>query len=771
LLRKGFLMGTQASSLSVDHPRRSSLLAAILGVAIVAAACAADPAVKKQHYLESGNQFFDKGQYAEAIVEYRNAIDIDATFGPARKRLAESYARTGNDRGAFGEFIRAADLLPTDVAVQLNAGNLLLAARKPEEALARAEAALKVQPQNIDALVLRGNALSGLSSFDEALKAIEQAIQLDRDRGATYTDLGSVELAHGRREQAEAAFLRAVELSPKETRSHLGLANFYWSSGRMNEAERAFEEALKFDSTNVQANRFMASFKISAGRRAEAEPYLRRIADSSQGPEGTLSLADYYLLTGRPKDAIATIEGLKSAKDVPVVMILLARAHAAAGERNKAHSLVDQVLGTNQKDAAAHLLKGQLLLQEGRGQEALSAVQTAVAIAPASVDAQYALGRLYASRGDRAAAETAFKEVLRINPRATAARVQLAALQAPSSPQDSVRTAEEATRNDPTNLTARLTLVRSLTSAKDVARAEREMTKLRAEYPNVAAVHSLDATLGMLKKDMAGARASIERAEKLDPASIDTFRVSIAFELMQNNSTAAKARLEERLKQGTNPDVLIFAGNTYLSLKDPGAAEKMMRAAIEADPSRSEPYATLGSIYLNEKRLDEALREFEALSKRQAKPIDPLTMTGVILEQQGKVDAAMKRYDEVLTLDSRAGTAANNLAWILADRGQDLDRALQLAQTAIAVAPEVPQVLDTLGWVYYKRNQPLQAIPLFERCVQKAPGIAEYHYHLGLALLKTRDNAKGRSALQRALDSKPDAAVSAEIHRALESAN
>ena len=128
------------------------------------------------------------------------------------------------------------------------------------------------------------------------------------------------------------------------------------------------------------------------------------------------------------------------------------------------------------------------------------------------------------------------------------------------------------------------------------------------------------------------------------------------------------------MKQGTSPDLLVFAGRTYLTLKDPAAAEKVLRAAIDADPSRNEPYAMLGSIYVSQKRLDEAIREYEALSKKQAKPVGSLTMTGMLLEQQGNLDAAMKRYEDVLALDSRAAVAANNLAWLLADRGQDLEQ-------------------------------------------------------------------------------------------------
>ena len=150
-------------------------------------------------------------------------------------------------------------------------------------------------------MVLRGNALAGLRSFDDALESIEQAIKLDPDRGATYTNLGLLELAKGRREQAEAALVRAVSLSPKDPRPRLALGNFYWATDRTRDAEQQFDAALQLEPANLAANRFMASLKFLTGRRAEAEPYLRRIADSSKGVDGTLALADYYLITARPQ--------------------------------------------------------------------------------------------------------------------------------------------------------------------------------------------------------------------------------------------------------------------------------------------------------------------------------------------------------------------------------------------------------------------------------------------------------------------------------------
>jgi Tfp pilus assembly protein PilF len=182
-------------------------------------------------------------------------------------------------------------------------------------------------------------------------------------------------------------------------------------------------------------------------------------------------------------------------------------------------------------------------------------------------------------------------------------------------------------------------------------------------------------------------------------------------------------------------------------------------------------YEMLGQLYLSQNKLDQALNEFETLAKRQTKPTASLTMTGMILEQQGKKDLAKKRYEEVLTLDSSASTAGNNLAWILAESGEDLDRALDLARAATAATPDVPQVMDTLGWVYYKKRQPLLAIPLFQRSTQLDPANGWYHYHLGLAHDLAGDSARARSAFQQALKAGTNESTAAEIGKLLAKAS
>src|SRR5206468_2690353 len=145
-------------------------------------------------------------------------------------------------------------------------------------------------------------------------------------------------------------------------------------------------------------------------------------------------------------------------------------------------------------------------------------------------------------------------------------------------------------------------------------------------------------------------------------------------------------------------------------------------------------------LYLSQKRLDQAKVGFEELAKRDPKSISAYTMVGMILQVQNKMPEAEKSYQRALEINPNAIVAANNLAGLYADRGGNLDVALQLAQVAKAQAPDQPDVNDTLGWVYLKKDLATLAIPAFQVSVGKDPKNGSYQYHLGMAYAKTGDS-------------------------------
>jgi tetratricopeptide (TPR) repeat protein len=91
-----------------------------------------------------------------------------------------------------------------------------------------------------------------------------------------------------------------------------------------------------------------------------------------------------------------------------------------------------------------------------------------------------------------------------------------------------------------------------------------------------------------------------------------------------------------------------------------------------------------------------------------------------------------------------------------AEQNVNLDKALDLAQTAKQVEPNRAEIDDTLGWVYYKKGMATLAVAAFQQSVTKDPLNPGYHYHLGLAYVKAGDKTKAKEALQKAIAIKAD---------------
>ena len=173
----------------------------------------------------AATSIFEQKKYAEAIVEYRNAVRVDPRFGEARQKLADAYGFAGNAQAAFAEQIRAADLLPDNLDAQLKASAYLLLARQFEDAKTRVQRVLARDPRNTQGLLILGNALAGLRDLDGAIAQIEQAISIDPSNAGSYASLAGLKLADGERDQARAAYEKAVEVDPKSVPARLALAN------------------------------------------------------------------------------------------------------------------------------------------------------------------------------------------------------------------------------------------------------------------------------------------------------------------------------------------------------------------------------------------------------------------------------------------------------------------------------------------------------------------------------------------------------------------
>jgi len=730
------------------------LLAILLGVG-----CRTNPEVAKQEYLKSGDRFMEQQKYAEAIVQYRNALQQDARFGQARYKLAEAYIKHGDATNAFREYVRAADLLPDSVDAQVKAATMLLLARQFEDARTRAQKALAKDPKNVEAQIILGNALAGLNQFDAAIAQLEEANKLQPTVGA-YASIGAIQGARGSKPDAEKAFRTAVAVDAKSISAHLALANYLLATGQAAEAESSLKQALAIEPGNELANRFIVAFYISSNRATEAEPYLKKLAENDKSPQATykIALAEYFAQTKRLADAQKILAPLAARKEsFAASQTRLAAIQYVQKKTTQAHQTIDGVLQREPKNEEALVMKTRFFLAERNLDGALKTAQVTVAAKPQSAVGQYLLGTIQRRRGLPDEAIAAFGEVLKLNPRAVAAQLQLSELNlATGKSEAGLQLAEDAAKALPANPAIQLNLARNLIARNETARADPIVKQLVDKYPNAAPAFAIAGTLALAKKDFPTARRSYDKALSLDPVNIEAISGLTSLDVAQKSLPQARARIDGALaKAPANVDLLLLSGRLFATSGDLSSAEASFRKVIDTNPAVLQAYGLLASLYVQQKKLDLALAECDKLSERRPNAIGPRTMAAMILEGQGKVSDARKRYEQILQIDSTAAVAANNLAYIYAQQGSNLDVALQLAQTAKQKLPDQPEVNDTLGYIYLKKDMASMAMPPLEASVLKDPNNPLSKYHLGMAYAKAGQTDKARTALEQALTLNP----------------
>ena len=728
-------------------------------VVLLVSGCSKNPQDLAAQAVASGDKYFEAKKYNEAAIEYKRAVQATPNAGAARYKLAQTYLQLGDSPKAMAEGIRAADLLPDDKAAQIQAATMLVLAGMYEDAKTRALAAVKIDPKDPDAQILLGDALAGLKDMKGALVTMNEAIGLNAQYGLTYINIGRLQIQAGDKAAAEQAFKRAVAVDPKSEPAHLALANFYWSAGNLAGAEVELKEAVSLAPASPLSNRAIATFYVENKQPGKAEDYLKTYLATSKDADAPLALADFYLSINARDKARPLLEGLVGKPEFFVsANTRLATLDYADGHRDLAAKKLEAVLTRDPANYDAGLMKVKLLHDQGKDADALQLVNTVITNNPGSAMAYFAQGVLLEATHAPNDAIVAYQQAAKLDKRMLAAPLAVARLQfAAGQPALAQQYAEQVLAADPAAADARVILGRSLAMQGRTDQAVRELEPLTRQLPTFVSGHNALGMAYALKGNLTGARQEFNTALKLSPKSIDAIAGLTALDLSEHRTADARTRVEAQIKQSPNDATSqVLAAQTYLALGDSAAAESAFRRVLELDGSRLDAYTSLARIYVQQNRLDDALNEFDQRAKRDPKDASARTMIGMIYELKKQPDQARKSYEAALAIDPRTPVAANNLAQHYADTGENLDLALQLAQTAKTGLPDRPEVDDTLGWVYYKKGLAPLAIRSFKLCVAAKPDNPTFLAHLGLAYAQNKDREPARQALKKALGMKAD---------------
>jgi tetratricopeptide (TPR) repeat protein len=188
-----------------------------------------------------------------------------------------------------------------------------------------------------------------------------------------------------------------------------------------------------------------------------------------------------------------------------------------------------------------------------------------------------------------------------------------------------------------------------------------------------------------------------------------------------------------------------------------GYYQRVLDGLDKNSRSRGEIYENMGETY---RRKGDDNSAIAALQKaRTALPDNEniLNALALTLDHAGHRSEAQKVYETIVRMNPNNAVALNNLAYLMVESGLDADVALSYAQRAKQLMPDMPEVTDTLGWIYLKKAQYDYAVNAFQDLVAKAPGHSTFHYHLAMAYKQKGDKGKAIEQLHDALKYNPTA--------------
>jgi len=176
---------------------------------------------------------------------------------------------------------------------------------------------------------------------------------------------------------------------------------------------------------------------------------------------------------------------------------------------------------------------------------------------------------------------------------------------------------------------------------------------------------------------------------------------------------------------------------------DQGLALAKAQLKGNADAPKPEDRETLIALSNIDVRLHRSAEAHAYLDKADAlssRPEDKLyidLLRATIYDHDKQFDQAEAEYRKALVIDPSNAIVLNDLGYMFADRGVNLQEALKMIQKAVDLDPQNGAYLDSLGWVYFKLGQYGPAEENLHKAIERTSTDASIHDHLGEVYEKT----------------------------------
>jgi len=579
--------------------------------------------------------------------------------------------------------------------------------------------------------------------------------------------------------QSIELYKKALELEPSSPVIMERLAEMYAKSQRIREAVAEAQLVLKSDADNVAAHRLLARI------------YVRNLGDMSGGPAQEENLARAVeqfqaILKIEPGDAFSAL--------------WLARLYRFENRHDDAEKALRGVLNHDADNGQALEQLSQLLVDEGRSQDAIDLLEKAAGDT-SSPDAYDLLGDAYSQQKNYAKAEDAYRKSVDEDPDDPGHRHGLAqALLSQDKYTEALEQYTKLSQLEPGTAENFLRMAQLDRRLGKLDEAEASLLKAKQLSPGSIEVlyneallyedeHRYDDSVKVLTDAIAGVKNQAGNEDNSNALSILYEQLGHAyreaqrypdaiqtFQEMEKLSPDAQKRAEllliETYRDSHQIDSAIAEAKKALdaSPKDPGltvslamlygekadAAQgtKILQGLLQGNDSDQEIYIDIAQVQERGKQYadaEQSAQKAEQMARDQDGKETAWYMLGAIYERQKKFDLAEQQFRRILDASPNNAAVLNYYGYMLANRGIRLEEATALIQHAVQQDPNNGAYLDSLGWAFYKQNKLSEAEEYLQKAVDRQGSDPTILSHLGNVYLKLGQNERAAGLLERSL--------------------
>lgn len=365
-------------------------------------------------------------------------LGASPAFAQATTRASDAYyqfllgrhlAGEGDIEGAIKAFQQAATSDPSASEIPAELASLYFRLNRPKDAIAAAEAALKISAETFEAHRVLGMIFAARldgagrndASADDLAQAVahfEKALTIPGygGRSAVQLALARLYLRDKAYDKAIAALTRLVTQEPEELDALPLLAQAYSATGRTKEAADILEQLVNY------APQFYPTLGDLYAREHQwkeaAQAYREAAGVYTRSSEMTRRLAWALKNGGDVAGSLSVLkEAVQSYPDDPMVYVALAEGYSDQAQYGQALGVLDQAVSKFPKNTAVIFQRGATLERQSRHAEAEQAFLDVIARDPKHAPALNYLGYMLAERGERLTESVSYvKRALDIDP-------------------------------------------------------------------------------------------------------------------------------------------------------------------------------------------------------------------------------------------------------------------------------------------------------------------------------------------------------------------